>query len=226
MPPVQAQTVQLAKTSQGGTGTFDFALDNLADASDSITTASPGSTVASAQVSAVVDPATAVTIGETATPAFTLASASCTDLNAATTGNPADFGTLAGNTLVIAPAFLLPGAQIVCTFTNRLVANISITKAAAPIAARTGEVVAYTLTAANAGPGDVAGVLLRDSPDPAGLDCTAGGAFATCVASGAATCPAAVPVAALVGAGVSIPNLPAGSQVQVTLQCVVTAAVP
>jgi hypothetical protein len=47
-----------------------------------------------------------------------LQSATCTDANAATTGNPASFGTLSGNTLQIAAANVRGGAALQCTYTN------------------------------------------------------------------------------------------------------------
>lgn len=224
VPGASAQTVQLAKVSQGGTGTFAYTMTNLADATDSIATATAGTPTLSTQVSAVALPALPVSITEAANPAFELDGASCSDTNAAVTGNPASFGTLAGNTLVIAPANLLPDAAIVCTFTNLLSAEVSVTKSAAPAAVRTGEVVSYTLAVTNAGPGDVTGVQLSDTPG-AGLDCMAPGSTAACTASGGASCPGAtVPVNDLTGAGVTIPALPAGGQVTVTLQCTVTAS--
>ncbi|AKC86670.1 hypothetical protein WQ53_07745 [Pseudoxanthomonas suwonensis] len=226
IPVAGAQTVQLAKVSQGGTGTFAYTMTNLSDAADSIVTTTAGTPTLSTQVSTVAIPALPVSITEAANPVFELDGASCSDTNAAVTGNPASFGTLAGNTLVIAPANLLPDAAIVCTFTNLLIADVSVAKSATPGTVRTGGVVSYTLTVNNAGPGNVTGVQLSDTPG-AGLDCTAPSPTAACSASGGASCPgggATVPVNDLVGAGVTIPDLPAGGQVVVTLQCTVTAS--
>lgn len=222
--PFVPPTVQLAKLSQGGTGTFAFTMTNLSDAADAITTTSAGATELSPQVSSVADPASAVTVAETPATGFAINSASCSDGNAGTTGNPASFGTLAGDTLTIDPANLRSGAQITCTFTNGLQADVSVTKAASAPAVRTGGIVTYTLTLANAGPGDAADVVLTDTPG-AGLDCTAPSPVAACSPSGGAACPGTtVPVADLVGGGITIPSLPVGGQVVVTVQCEVTAS--
>jgi uncharacterized repeat protein (TIGR01451 family) len=216
-------TVQLAKTSLGGTGTFGYTMANLLDASDSITTVTAGAVSNSALVSTVVDPATAVTVAETAATGFVLAGATCIDANSGGTSNPASFGTLAGTVLTIEPANLLPGAQIVCTFTNQFQMDVSVTKAATPGDARPGDVVGFTLTLANGGPGDATDVVLTDGPG-GGLDCASPSGTATCVPSGGASCPGTtVPVGDLLGDGVTIASLPAGSQVVVTLQCEVTA---
>ncbi|MDH5833571.1 prealbumin-like fold domain-containing protein [Luteimonas kalidii] len=221
-----APTVQLSKTSEGGTGTFGYAMSNLSDATDSITTSASGVAAPSPQVSTVVDPATAVVVTETPATGFAVASATCTDDNAAGTGNPASFGTLAGNVLTISPENLLPDAQIVCSFVNQLQVDVSVDKVASAASARTGDIVTYTLTLANAGPGDATDVLLTDTPGT-GQDCTSPGPDATCSASGGATCPGAtVPVADLIGSGVTIPALPVGSQVVVTLECEITATAP
>lgn len=222
--PFVPPTVQLAKLSQGGTGTFAFAMTNLSDGADSITTPSAGTTAVSPQVSTVADPAVAVTVTETPATGFAINSASCSDSNAGTTGNPASFGALAGSALTIDPGNLRSGAQIVCTFTNGLEADVSVTKAADSAAVRTGQTTTYALTLANAGPGDASDVVLTDAPG-AGLDCTAPSPVATCSASGGAACPGAtVPVADLLGGGVTIPDLPVGGQVVVTVQCEVTAS--
>lgn len=217
-----APTLQLAKTSQGGTGTFTYAMTNLSDAADSIATTVAGAATPSAQVSTVVDRSAAVAVTETPATGFALDSASCSDANAATTGNPASFGSLSGTELTIPPGNLLPDAQILCTFVNQLQVDVAVSKAATPTQARTGEVVAYALTLSNAGPGDAADVVLTDTPGT-GLDCTSPGPTAACSASGGASCPGTVPVADLLGGGVTIASLPAGSQVVVTLQCEVTA---
>ncbi len=221
--PFVDPTVRLEKLSQGGTGSFDYALTNLFFATDSITTTVSGVPVLSTQVATVTDMAVTVTVTEAANPVFALDSASCRDDNAGITGNPPAFGSLAGNVLTIAPDNLRSGAGIVCTFTNLLSADVSVTKSALPTAVRTGAVVGYTLTVANAGPADVDGVVLADTPG-AGLDCMTPSTTATCTASGGATCPASIAVADLTGAGVAIPGLPSAGQVQVTLQCTVTAS--
>jgi uncharacterized repeat protein (TIGR01451 family) len=218
-----APTVQLAKVSLGGTGMFTYTMANLSNGADTITTVTDGDALPSAQMSTVIDVAAAVTITEAASDTFVLDGATCVDANVGDTGNPPSFGSLSGNVLTIAPANLLPGAQILCTFTNRIGVDVALTKTATPTSLRTGEVAVFTLTLTNNGPGDAEDVLLTDMPGT-GLDCTAPGPTATCSASGGASCPAAtVPVADLLAGGVNIPGLPMGGQVEVVVQCQVIA---
>ncbi|MDA7417544.1 hypothetical protein PGB34_14340 [Xenophilus arseniciresistens] len=112
-------TVQLAKRSTGATGTFGFAMTNLGSSTDSISTTSDGVAANSALTALVSNTAQPVTVTETVPANHALTGASCTDTNAATTGNPASFGTLAGAVLTIPAANLRPFAKIVCTFENR-----------------------------------------------------------------------------------------------------------
>lgn len=213
-----AQTVQLAKTSQGGQGSFAFTLTNLDGTDDSITTPAAGTPTLSATVFNVSNPALPVALSETANPQFTLDSASCEDTSGTV---PSPIGTLNGNTLVIAPANLQPGVTLVCTFVNtQLAPDLAITKQASPTVVASGGTVTFTLTASNAGTVDVSNAVLADTPGT-GLSCTTAG---SCSASGGATCPASVPAAALFGGGVTIPALPAGSSVTVTVPCTVTAS--
>lgn len=139
---------------------------------------------------------------------------------------PAGFGDPLVNTATVStPAGTIDPVQAnnSATDTNLPGADVSVTKSATPASVRTGEVVSYTITVANAGPADAGDVTLGDTPG-AGLDCTTPSPTATCSASGGAACPGIITVAALTGAGVVIPSLPAGDQVQVTLQCTVTAS--
>ena len=57
-------------------------------------------------------------ISEGANSFFTISGASCSDANAAVTGNPSSFGTLTGQLIAIPAANVLPAAQITCKFTN------------------------------------------------------------------------------------------------------------
>ena len=102
--------------------------------------------------------------------------------------------------------------------------DVQVVKAVSPTGAvASGSVLNYTLTARNNGPTNATNVLLRDQPG-AGLNCTAPSTTATCSASGGASCPGAtVPVSSLTGGGVTLPNLPVGGQVVVTMRCTVTA---
>jgi uncharacterized repeat protein (TIGR01451 family) len=103
-------------------------------------------------------------------------------------------------------------------------ADLQMTKAVSPTGAvASGSVLTYTLVATNNGPSSATNVLLRDTPG-AGLNCTTPSPSATCSASGGASCPGGtVPVSDLTGGGVTLPSLPVGGQVAVTMQCTVAA---
>jgi Surface adhesin CshA non-repetitive domain 2 len=113
-------TVALQKITAGAIGgPFTFAVTNLASAPAAITTtATNTATPASPTAINVTAFNTAVTITETAATNFTATAATCTDANSAITGNPASFGTLAGNVLTIPAANVLAAAKITCTITN------------------------------------------------------------------------------------------------------------
>lgn len=215
---VAAQTVQLAKTSQGGQGAFNYTLTNLSGGSDTITTVTPGTPQLSAATFTVSDPAQPVTVIEAINTQFTLDTASCVDTSNTV---PGSIGTLSGAVLTIPPASLQPATTLVCTFVNSLrEPDLAVTKQVSPGVVASGGTVTYTLTASNVGVVDVANAVLADAPG-AGLSCTSAG---SCSASGGATCPASVPAAALFGAGVTIPALPVGGSVVVNVPCTVTAS--
>ncbi|MGJ7580565.1 autotransporter-associated beta strand repeat-containing protein [Variovorax sp. RHLX14] len=115
--------LRISKTSNGGIGSFVFQLTGLSTANDSIATVASGVAV---QGSGTVfgTSGVAATIAESGVPSGWPAnplSASCTDANGASNANgTATFGTLAGNTLSIAAARMLQGADIACSFVNTL----------------------------------------------------------------------------------------------------------
>lgn len=113
-------TVALQKITLGAAGgAFSFTRTNLAAAPANITTAAAG--VATPAVPTPIQVTalnTQVQITEAPHPNFTLTAASCTDANAALTGNPASFGTFAGSVLTIPAANVRAAAQITCTITN------------------------------------------------------------------------------------------------------------
>jgi uncharacterized repeat protein (TIGR01451 family) len=213
-----AQTVQLAKTSQGGLGTFNYTMTNLSGGADSITTVTAGTPQASATVFTFTDAAQPITVAEAVNPQFTLDAASCVDTSGAVTGT---FGTLSGATLTIPGGTLQPTSTVVCTFVNtQRQPDLSVTKQVTPNAVASGGTVTFTLTASNVGVVDVANAVLADAPGT-GLSCTSAG---SCTASGGASCPASIPASALFGGGVAIPALPVGGSVAVTAACTVTAS--
>ena len=101
------------------------------------------------------------------------------------------------------------------------VADLRIEKTANAGTVASGQDVTYTLAVANDGPAAADGARVTD-PAVAGLDCST--ATVTCgSAAGGAVCPASPTIAALQGAGLVIPTLPAGSSLEIALTCTVTA---
>jgi hypothetical protein len=127
-------TVALQKiTTAAIGGPFTFTATNLASNPAAITTTGAGAaTPASPAAINVTAFNTDVAITETPAANFTAASATCTDANSAITGNPASFGTLAGNVLTIPAANVLAAAKITCTITNAVntatVATVAVQK--------------------------------------------------------------------------------------------------
>lgn len=212
--------VTVSKVSQGGTGTFSFTGSNGIGAQTLTTTVAGTAVSGTPQV--LTAASTATTVTESVPPiGYALSGISCTGL-AGGTATP----DLATRTVTLDAAATAPGANIVCTFTNTAIpgADLSIVKIGSAASVRTGGVVSYTLTAGNNGPGAANGAVIRDVPGT-GLDCTTPSPTASCSASGGAACPGAtVPVVNLQGpGGVTIPTLPAGGGIVITLQCLVTA---
>lgn len=123
------------------------------------------------------------------------------------------------------------GDDLTCTFTNtrNAQADLRLTKTNTP--GQNGEVdqaadtvvsgtpTTYTITVSNLGPDAANGAIITD-PAPSNLTC----ATATCAASGGAVCPVptgAALVTALQGAGATVPTLPNGGAVTITLNCTV-----
>jgi uncharacterized repeat protein (TIGR01451 family) len=143
----------------------------------------------------------------------------------------ADNGTVVASGSGASVSFTPPVQQdTTCTFTNRRRnANLRLTKTNTPgvngevdQAADTlvsGATADYSIVVTNLGPDAANGSVLTD-PAPTGLTC----ATASCTAAGGAACPVptgAALVAALQGSGATIPTLPNGGSVTVTLACTV-----
>ena len=106
-------------------------------------------------------------------------------------------------------------ADLVLTKTNTPGVNGNVDQAADTVVS--GATTAYSITVSNAGPGTVANAVVTD-PVPTNLTCTT----ASCTASGGAACPVptgAALVAALQGAGATVPTLPSSGAVTITLTC-------
>ncbi|HKE95202.1 MAG TPA: hypothetical protein VKB34_12900 [Povalibacter sp.] len=98
-------------------------------------------------------------------------------------------------------------------------ADLRVVKTTPSQSALVGETLTYTITVSNPGTADVVNAVLRDTAD-ARLDCPGVSATAACTAQNGSVCPAAtVPVSALLGAGITIPSLPARSSMLFTLSC-------
>ena len=113
--------VQIAKTSIGNVGIFNFNVTNASTSSDSVTTATAGTAVTSNVIHHVETITNSLVINELSTTGFTLSSASCRDNNASISGNTTNpIGSLSASTLTIDPTYLKPGANFICSFTNTL----------------------------------------------------------------------------------------------------------
>lgn len=214
--PALTPTVRVGKISQTTTGSFNFSATNLSSASFAVTTTASATlaTSATANVSAT---ASAVTITETVPPGWLLTGASCSDANAAITGNPASFGSLAGAVLTVPSSALRARADITCTYNNRpIVIDLAISKSelGGATSFTPGASSTYTLQACNnAGPDAATGASISD-PLPSGVRLTgpwscSGSAGGACPAGGGAINDAAVSVAGI--------NLPVGACVTVSV---------
>ncbi len=106
-------------------------------------------------------------------------------------------------------------ADLSITKTNTPGVNGEVDQAADLVTS--GVATTYSIVVTNNGPSSADGAVVTD-PATAGLTCTT----ATCSATGGATCPAqtgAALVAALQGAGTTVPTLPAGGSATFTLSC-------
>lgn len=130
----KAATVALQKIATAAIGgPFTFTATNLASNPTAITTTAANTATPSSPAAINVTAYnTAVTITETPAANFSATAATCTDANSAITGNPASFGSLAGNVLTIPAANVLAAAQITCTMTNTVntasVATVAVQK--------------------------------------------------------------------------------------------------
>ena len=230
-----SRRLTLRKTTLGGVGgPFGFALTNTGQASGSVsttvvntpTTVDGNTADAAALAFTITSPTTAVTIVENALPAgWQLTGATCVNDASATVGS------LSGSTYTISGAEIGASAGFTCTFTNTRnnQADLRITKTNTPgvngevdqpaDTVVSGAASNYSIVVANLGPDAADGAVITD-PAPTNLTCST----ASCTAAGGATCPAATGaalVSALQGAGATVPTLPNGSSITITLSCTV-----
>lgn len=149
---------------------------------------------------------------------------SCSNGGTAFSGLPSglatNFGTNSGWTEFLPPA----GADIDCTITNSPAsADLQVTKTNNATGLVSGAQTTYTLVASNNGPDAANNAVLRD-PAATGLNCTT----ATCTANGGASCPtqtgAALVTALQSAGGATVPLMPSGGSITVSLVCTVTAS--
>ncbi|MES2941907.1 MAG: hypothetical protein V4772_03445 [Pseudomonadota bacterium] len=129
--------------------------------------------------------------------------------------------------LVTVPAGIndtVPGNNTSTVLTAIGVANLSVTKTDGVTTIGAGANTTYTIVATNAGPSPANGARIYD-PVATGLSCTAA---PSCVASGAAVCPAGLTMGQLQNAiaplGVANPTFGSGGSITITVVCGVTAS--
>lgn len=175
---------------------------------------------AGVQAFGITTAGTAVTIQESSVPTgWTLSGVVCTNVSGTSVGS------LSGTTYTLPAAATTAGALLTCTFTNAPPqADVQVNKSSSVPTVATGQVVSYTLIARKNGPAAANGSVLTDLAGP-GQTCSTPSTTATCTATGGAVCPGAtVPVATLLGGGVTLATFPANSQVSFVIQCTVTAS--
>ncbi len=117
-PAIPSVAIQKITTGLAG-GPFTFTATNLQGTPSNITTTAAATAAPTTPVSnTIASNASPVTLTEAANTNFTVSGFGCTDTNAGTSGNPASFGSLAGNTITVPIVNLKTFAKIVCTFTN------------------------------------------------------------------------------------------------------------
>lgn len=126
-------------------------------------------------------------------------------------------------TVIIPSGYVDPTpGDLTATDTDVASVDLRVTKTPSAASILVGDTMTYSIAAENVGTSDVVNAVLTDTID-ARFDCPGVSTTAACTATGGAVCPAAtVPVANLLGAGVTIPSLPAGSKATFTLTCRLT----
>lgn len=218
--------ITVVKNTVLADGTFDFTATGNRAATFQVTTAggAGSNATALARVNPVA-PGTTETITETVPAGWRFESLACTSLSPA--GTTAAVGTVSGSGVTLP---LQAGHDVTCTWLNhKLTADVRLTKTNTPgvnaDADQPGDTLvsgtstSYAITVANTGPDAADGAVIAD-PAPTGLVCPT----ATCTANGGAACPAATGgalVTALQGGGVTVPQLPVGGSITLTLACAV-----
>ena len=165
--------IAVQKTTIGGFGgPFAFTQTNLVANPGNITTlAAATPTPAVPTPINVTTVGTAVTITEPAIGGFFITAATCSDLNAAITGNPVSFGTLASTVLTVPATNIRAGADIRCVFSNTKGAPalqiLKTANTAGPLIQ--GQTVTYTYRITNTGNVPITGVTVADVHNGSGV---------------------------------------------------------
>ncbi len=165
--------VALQKTTIGGFGgPFSFTQTNLVATPANITTAAAATPTPAAPTPInVTTVGTAVIINEPAVGGFFITGATCSDLNAAVTLNPASFGSLAGTMLTIPASNIRAGADIRCVFSNTKGAPaltiLKTANTAGPV--NQGQTITYTYQVTNSGNVPITGVTVADVHNGSGV---------------------------------------------------------
>ena len=117
----QMPSLQLSKTTVGGTGAFSFNATN-GFGTQTLTTATAGTPVSGA-AKLIQMASTAGTITETMPPGWTMTAASCTDLGSGTATPDLAAGTITFDALALAA-----GNRMVCSVTNTRATSITLSK--------------------------------------------------------------------------------------------------
>ncbi|WP_057629929.1 prealbumin-like fold domain-containing protein [Stenotrophomonas terrae] len=196
------------KISQGGVGSFNFTGTNGV-AAHAITTSTVGQASAG-KPQAFASLNTATTLTEAQTPGFSLTGIQCTGMGEGI--NPTV--NLDGRSVTVPAAAVTNGANIVCTFTNKAGAELSISKSNDASSLVAGSTTQYKVIASNGGPDAADAAVLRDTPTAGLKNC----AVSACEALGGASCPA-TPADLLQPSGVTVAQFPAGGKLTLSVQC-------
>ncbi len=188
--------VRVQKITTGGFGgPFTFTQGtppNLATTPGGIsTTAANSATPASPTAHLVSTTGASVTLTEGFPSTWLSGGVTCTDSNAAVTGNPTPVATATGATIVIGAARIVNGADITCVFTNDLAmpvlsltkTHVFITDGGVAGQADPGDVIEYTYAVLNTGNTPATNVSVTDAHNGSGsFPVNPGGAAITNVA--------------------------------------------
>ncbi|WMT92879.1 DUF6923 family protein [Pelagibacterium sp. H642] len=216
----------VSKTSEDGTGSFQIDMTNVVEAdgavvpSTTLTTTTAGTSVSSPAYNAV--PGRELILSEVVPAGWDAESAICTDQNAGVTGNPTVIGAFSSPAISIPAANVRPQSDIQCRFTNvpgepvvsvakELVGeSITVNDVAEP-----GEVLTYEVTITHeSGAAFSDFEFIENIPNGATMTRVVGADGFTDPVAGAST------------VLLTVPEVPVGGEVVVTIDLTVAAPIP